>query len=220
MSAAEFGPDKPCRRTACAETPAHLGGAHLDPRNDLYDGLDSKLAALTYRCRPSASALLNAAKQDGWDVRLVQIALHDLIDEVDARHREAVACRADRDRGITEAMQRAEDCEQHGADIRYERHQSYWCSVEADRNNAERVAWVDAAFQIREAFANRSDPLAKKVVAFIDAAARGADRARKRHAAPTFADCQKAGRCEHPAPAPHAACEQLALDFSEMGAAA
>jgi hypothetical protein len=209
------GPTVPCERSACVDKPAHVGGAHLDPASEQYDGPDTALAALPGSCRRSAQTLLHAAREHGWDRRVVETALHELAREIlDMRGRMGAAI-ADKARGIREAMARAEDCAVHGEMIRSEGHQAHYFSVLAEQHDAERVAWLSAAHSIRAAFAERDDPLAAAVVRYVDDAGKTADRARKRFAPPTFADCERAGRCEHPATVPHAACEQLRLDITE-----
>lgn len=212
----DFGPAAPCRRTACVGGPAHPGGAHLDPSTEHYDGPDTALHALTYRCRPSTAELLHTARADGWNVRLVETALHHLMAEIGRLNREVAAVRVDADHKVTEAMKRSEDCKVHGATIRQESHAAYNFSVLAERTNAERVAWLSAVHHIREAVAKRDDPLAAAVIKFCDAAGRDADRARKRFNPPSMADCEKAGGCQHPFPEPHDACGQLRLDFDSM----
>lgn len=214
------GPDSPCQRSACADEVAHVGGAHLDPTSDLYDGPESKLGALPLSCRSAAQAVLYASRADHWREVEVRTALHVMAEEILRLRSRVAAVSVDRDRGIRDAMKKAEDCAVHGEMIRHDAHQAHWFSVLADRNDAERVEWLGAAWHIRDAFATRGDPLARKVVAFVDAADKGAKRARKRFEAPSLADCERAGKCDHPTPQPHAACEQLTLDFDQAGVAA
>lgn len=211
------GPQAPCARTSCATAPAHLGGAHLDPTSDLYDGPDTKLHALPAGCRNAAFPVLHASRAEDWHTVEVRTALHVLAEEILRLRQQIAVVSVDRDRGIRDAMARAEDCAVHGATIRSEGHRAHYFSVVADRNDEERIAWLTAAHGIREAFVGRDDPVAKKVVAYVDAAARDAARIRKRYQPPTFADCQRAGSCEHPPTKPHEACEQLRFDVSRVG---
>lgn len=212
--------DRPCDWEAHAAMAGHTFGAHRDPASDFYEGPDAALGALPGPCRRAAFVVLHASRAEHWHEVEVRTALHVMAEEILRLRSQVAAVQVDRDRGIREAMTRAEDCEFHGHTIRYESHSAYAFSVLAEQHDAERVAWLSACQQIRDAFSKRDDDLAKNVVAFVDAAGRSADRARKRFSAPTLADCDKAGRCEHPAPQPHAACEQLALDFSPIGEAA
>lgn len=220
-----YGRDATCERTACADLTAHVGGVHLNPTSEMYDGPDTSLNALPEAARKAGCALLGASRQDGWRRQVVDVALDAMGREI-LRLREQVAhVRVDRDRGIREAMKLAEDCEHHGATIRSEGHQAYYFSVLAEQHDAERVAWLGAALAIRDAFQSAATrakvgaELAARVVGFVDAASRSADRARKRFNPPTFADCDRAGLCEHPPTKPHEACEQLRLALADEEAA-
>lgn len=203
------GPTDPCERTSCAAEPAHPGGAHLDPTHPLYDGPDISLSALPAAVRLPAFALLHAARHDSWQLITVHRALHAFAREIHGLRDQIAAVRVDRDRGIRDALARAEDCTEHGEGLRHERHQAYWFSRLADRLDAERIIWLTAVDQTDEALAGRTDEPATAIRAHIARVRRQARTARAA-TAPTLADCRRAGRCEHPATAPHAACRQLA----------
>lgn len=172
-------------------------------------GPDTAMRALPSGPRTAGFAVLHAARADGWRVPEVEAAMREMSREILRLREQVAAVQVDRDRGIRDAMKRAEDCVEHGATIRSESHQAHWFSVLADANNEERVAWLSACQEIRKAFAEQQTDIGRQVVKFIDAAARDAKRIQGRRSAPTFADCQRAGRCEHPPTGQHAPCEKL-----------
>ncbi len=148
------------------------------------------------------------ARHDSWQLTTVQTALHELAREIHRLGAQVAAAHVDRARGIRDASVRAEDCTEHGADLRYERHQSYSFSQLADRHDAERLVWLTAVQQIGDALNTRTDQWATTMRAYITRVRRQAHKARDT-TAPTLADCQRAGRCEHPATGAHTACQQL-----------
>lgn len=153
-----------------------------------------------------AAELRRTGNEDG--LRIVAELVDQVHSILDQRHRAV----ADRDRGIRSALARAEDCSKHGDDLRYERHQAYWFSRLADDLNEERVAYLTALDNIRDAFvADDKLPLRGKVLEFIGKTKRSARKIRARKGAPALADCQRAGHCEHPQTRPHWACDQLTL---------
>ena len=203
------GPLEPCGRTACAAEPAHLGGVHLDPTHRLYDGPDISLNALPAAVRVPVFVLLHAARRDGWNMPAVNLALHHIAEEIHRLQQQNAAVRVDRDRGIRAAQARAEDCTEHGTALRHESHQAYWFSILADRTDAERLVWLTGIDAISDALRGRDDTWSAAVRTHIEKVRRHARRVRAAGAAPTLADCQRAGRCEHPPTAAHAACRQL-----------
>ncbi len=70
-----------CPRRACLLADLHDVDAHNDPRSDHYDGLSAVLATVTHRCRGEARQLARAAVNDSWNVRLVNIVVHELAAE-------------------------------------------------------------------------------------------------------------------------------------------
>jgi hypothetical protein len=178
--------------------------------------LEIALNAVDAGPRKAMWALLSAARANGWDVPLVEASLAELAEDLLRARRSAAAAHVDRDRGIREALARSEGCATHGAEIRFESHQAYAFSMLAEAHDEERVTWLTAAMNLRDAFAH-ADPakvdkeLADKVVARVNAVDSAIKKIRKRYNAPTHADCQRAGRCEHPPTVPHAACRQLDL---------
>jgi hypothetical protein len=213
------GPQDPCARTTCSGEPAHLGGAHLDPHHRLYDGPDIRLRALAAAVRGPALDLLHAARRDGWNLPGVNVALHELAAEIHRLDRQIAAVRVDRDRGIRDALARAEDCTEHGAGLRHESHQAYWFSILADRADAERLVWLTGIDAISDALRGRDDQWATAVRAHIQRVRRQARRARTAAPAPTLADCHRAGHCEHPPTDAHAACYQLTSPDSHQDTA-
>lgn len=212
---AKYGPNAECQRRACVATGKHRAGEHLDPRSDRYDGPGTTLGALPYQCRGSAQQLAAASREAGWNTRLVNIALHEMADEIRRSSDAAAAAQVDRDRGITEAMTRAEDCTRHGDDLRFERHQSHTMWLENHSLDEQRVVWLSAVQQIaklcdaRTELTGAEEPFVKAIRQIAAGAGRGQDRVRRRNKAPTHADCHKAGRCEHPDTPPHEACQHL-----------
>ncbi len=217
----QYGPDQPCQRKACIATARHNGGAHLDPRSEHYDGPDTQIGALTHRVRPYAFQLLHLARRAGWNVHLVQLALHTMTDEIHRLGEQIAAARVDRDRGIRAAAERAENCDVHGADLRYERHQAYWLWMQGIALDEQRTAWLSAVHNITQLVADDSDnpatrailataegqALAKAIRSIAAAAGRSQERIRRRYDGPTQVACAQAGQCEHPAPPPHVACQ-------------
>ncbi len=127
---------------------------------------------------------------------------------------------ADRERGIRDAEKRAEDCAEHGAEIRYLRHQThnYWLAAEAA--DEIRKIYVGLNFHLEDALAKEPDPGAepipaelriKMALAVLANIKKAVLAARRRHVPVTLADCPRAGTCEHPAPPATCACEQLRL---------
>lgn len=204
-----------CERTECANRDPHPGGVHLDPRHAWYDGPYAALGALPYSCKRSAQDLLAASRNDNWRRQVVDVALHDLAAEIHRRGRLVAAAQNDRDRGIREAMKQAEDCAVHGERLRHEGHQAYWFSAESDVRDEERIVWMTLAGNIRDVLAGQDSDVARTVIAAIGKTERAARSIRARRGAPTFADCQRAGKCEHPATEPHAACRRLAVAVGE-----
>jgi hypothetical protein len=199
-----------CERTSCRSKDRHPGGEHLDPWSSNYDGPDTTLQAATYRVRPAAQQLLQLARRENWHPRLVQIVIHEMLAEINRMRDQATAAGVDRDRGIQEAAARALDCDTHGGDLRYLEHQSYWFWVESLSLDEQRVVWLSAVQEIAELCRDRDDPLARAVAAIAAGAGRGQDRVRRKFTPPTPADCQRAGRCEHPPTPPHQACQHIA----------
>jgi outer membrane murein-binding lipoprotein Lpp len=130
--AQQYGPDKPCRRTACADGDPHLGGAHIDPRNPLYDGPTTTVNALPMTARDACRNLL-AGGASVPDVVDLAREIHRLRDQV-------AAVRVDMDRQVRAAIQRAGDCEEHGKDIRRLEEQVHHFDRAADKNDAGRLA--------------------------------------------------------------------------------
>jgi hypothetical protein len=213
------GPQDPCARTTCAGELAHLGGAHLDPHHRLYDGPDTSLRALAAVVRGPALELLHAARRDSWNPPAVNVALHRLAAEIHRLNQQIAAVRVDRDHGIRDALARAEDCAEHGAALRHERHQAYWFSILADRSDAERLVWLTGIDAISDARRGRDDQWAVTVRAHIQRVRRQARRARTSAPAPTLADCQRAGSCEHPHTDAHTACHRLSSLTDEQDTA-
>jgi hypothetical protein len=142
-TAREYGPNKPCQRTACADGDPHLGGVHIDPRNPLYDGPDITVNALPAVARDACRNLL-AAGASVPDVIDLANEIHRLRDQV-------AAVRVDMDRQVWAAMQRAGDCGEHGKDIHRLEEQVDHFDRAAAQNDAGRVALLGGLHQLEDA---------------------------------------------------------------------
>lgn len=174
------------------------------------DGLQVRLAAASEKAYKAGLSILAQAR-DAEQAEALVGPLSDLLDEIERWKSAWAAKEIDKIRQVEAAVQRSEDCEHHGAEIRHERHQAYWFSILAEANDEERMGWVDACFQLVNMFSHHDPDQAGEYEKRLRKASQKSDRTRARHTAPTLADCQRAGRCEHPDTKPHGACEQLAL---------
>lgn len=199
-----FDKDTTCERTICAARDPHLAGRHLDPRDELYDGPGTMLAALPEEAYNPAVRILRQAPA-------LMPEVVDLCHYIERLRRQVAAAQVDKDRQVLAAAKRAEDCEHHGEEIRHQRHQAHWFSVLADANDDERAMWVQTCFGMVQLFQNNDPQQAARYEKALKKGSQAANRIRSRHTAPTVADCQRAGRCEHPDTKPHRACEQLTL---------
>jgi hypothetical protein len=148
-TAREYGPDRPCKRTACATADPHLGGAHIDPRKPLYDGPTTTVNALPMAARDACYNLLHAGA-----------SVPDVIDLAEEIHRlrdQVAAVRVDMDRQVRAAMQRAGDCEEHGKDIRRLEEQLAHFDKAATRDNAGRLALLNGLYPIEDAVRGLQD---------------------------------------------------------------
>jgi hypothetical protein len=176
--ATEYGPDKPCKRTACADGDPHLGGAHIDPRNPLYDGPDITVNALPMTARDACRNLL-AAGASVPDVVDLAREIHRLRDQV-------AAVQVDRDRQVRAASARALDCEEHGKDIRQLEEQVDHFDRAADKNDAGRVALLGGLHQLEDAIralqesARRGDEV-PDLKTVLDVFAKAIERTRAAH---------------------------------------
>jgi hypothetical protein len=133
MTLNQYGPDKPCQRTGtCTEAGPHLGGAHLDPRDALYDGPSTTINALPHQARDAARALLSG----GAPVPEVI----DMAKEILRLRSEVAAVRVDMDRQVRAALQRADDCTEHGKEIVRLNEQVQFFDEQARKNDAGRLA--------------------------------------------------------------------------------
>lgn len=140
------GPDAPCQRITdkrCAAAGPHLGGVHLDPRHELYDGPGITVLALGGGPGKAAWALLEA----GAPVPEVV----ELVEEIHRLGRQVAAVRVDMDRKVREAMRRADDCEVHGQQLVELSGQAHHFSEQADRDDRARVALLEALWHFRDA---------------------------------------------------------------------
>jgi hypothetical protein len=130
------------------------------------------------------------------------------------------AAYVDRDRGIQDALKRAEDCIEHGEEIRLLRHQaySYWSAM----NAADEICkiYVGLNFHLEDALAKEpglgAEPIpaglrVKMALIILANVKKAVAAARRRHVPVTLANCQRVEKCEHPEPPELCACEQLSL---------
>lgn len=140
------GPDRPCRRTACAELgrEPHRGGVHIDPRHEWYEGPHSTIQVLPLTVRQAARRLIDSAPAlmpEVVDMAREILRLRDQVGHmmVEADHRELAA------------LKRAESCEEHGKDIARLEEQVTHFEREADQNDAARRALLAGWWPLREA---------------------------------------------------------------------
>lgn len=144
MTSNPYGPDKPCRRTACIEkeraalradgNPAadaldiadHLGGAHLNPADrQHYDGISISYNAAPLAVKEATRDLLSYVDAFGrrmpdTEVPLrprVEIAIQACLNEIDQLRRQVAAVRVDADRRERAAMDLALSRDAHGAQL-------------------------------------------------------------------------------------------------------
>lgn len=128
----EYGPDKKCRRTACAELPEHKGGVHLNQRHKLYDGPSTLLQVLPIAVRDSARKIVHEAPA-------LMPEVVDLGQHIEFLRRQVAAASVDRDRQVREAMRRSGDCEVHGQELAELAAQRNLADGRADRNEKARL---------------------------------------------------------------------------------
>jgi hypothetical protein len=163
MTASEYGPDKPCRRSGCvtADVAGHLGGAHLDPGDrDHYDGIVTLYNASPYQVRKAVGPLLVDAGSFGPppgdpDIdtarrALVEIALDACLREIDRLRQQVAAVRVDGDRKVREAMARSADCAAHGEEIRTLNDQLTHWAADRDRVERARIALLEEHHALRD----------------------------------------------------------------------
>jgi hypothetical protein len=176
--ATEYGPDKPCKRTACADGDPHLGGAHIDPRNPLYDGPTTTVDALPMAARDACRNLLHAGASVPDVVDLAR-EIHRLRDQV-------AAVQVDKDRRVRAASDRALDCEEHGKDIRRLEEQVHHFDQAAARDNAGRLALLGGLHPIEDAIRGlqekaRRDEKVPDLTAVLDVFAKAIERTYAAH---------------------------------------
>lgn len=132
-----------CRRSKCADLPAHPGGRHLDQRDELYDGPGSALGAASIYVRDSARKIVQEAPG-------LMPEVMDLINGISWLQDQVTHTQVDRDRQVRDAMARSESCEHHGEEIRQLSGQLHHSDESDRRNNAGRVAALGLLFQVDE----------------------------------------------------------------------
>ena len=138
----EYGPDKPCQRTACADEPAHLGGEHTDPRNERYDGPSTTINALGAGPRDAARALLAAGAP------MPEVV--DMAKEIHRLKEQVAAVQVDKDRQVRDASDRALDCTEHGKVIADLEKQVHHFDQHAAALDKSRITYVSGLHDIGE----------------------------------------------------------------------
>lgn len=138
----EYGPDKPCQRTACATEPAHLGGEHIDPRNERYDGPSVTVNALGAGPREAARKLLAAGAP------MPEVV--DLAKEILRLRSQVAHVQVDKDRQVHAASERALDCTEHGKVIADLERQVHHFDQHAAALDKSRVTYVSGLHDISE----------------------------------------------------------------------
>ncbi|WP_051723715.1 hypothetical protein [Micromonospora chokoriensis] len=138
----EYGPDKTCQRTACATEPAHLGGEHIDPRSERYDGPSTTLNALGAGPRKAARALLAAGAP------MPEVV--DMAKEILRLKGQVAAEQVDKDRQVRAAGDRALDCTEHGKVIADLEKQVHHFDQRAAAYDKSRLTCVSGLHEIGE----------------------------------------------------------------------
>lgn len=124
-----------CTRIKCSgeDVTVHQAGAHLDQRDELYDGPGTTLRAASLYIRDSARKIISEAPA-------LMPEVMDLVNYVEFLGGQVAAVSVDRDRSVREAMARSGDCEHHGEQIKALSDQ-LWAFGESERRaDAGRVA--------------------------------------------------------------------------------
>lgn len=129
------------------------------------------------------------------------------------------ALMVDADRRVEAAYKTAEDCAEHGKEIRNLRHiSSYYWAVERHADQA-RQAIVTEPILLRRQLGGRTDTIpVDKLREWIEQALKAYDRSfRKEIGYPTPADCIRAGGCRHDDVSPELRAELDAETAPEQG---
>lgn len=133
----------PCARGACVGKPVHLADRHLDPRDELYDGPHTDLAALPHLVRDSARRIV--AEAPALMPEVVELAR-----EIDRLRQQVAAVRVDKDRQVRAAMARAESCKHHGREIQELGRQLHAAGQRADAEEGGRIALLGFFQSVRD----------------------------------------------------------------------
>lgn len=136
----EYGPDKPCQRSACATEPAHLGGEHIDPRNERYDGPSVTINALGAGPREAARVLLAAGAP------MPEVV--DLAKEIHRLKEQVAHVQVDKDRQVRAASDRALDCTEHGKVIADLEKQVFHFDQRATALDKSRITYVSGLHEV------------------------------------------------------------------------
>lgn len=134
-----------------------------------------------------------------------------LRDRVGYLERQTGALMVDADRREERALRQAGSCEYHGHEIQHLRHMANWCWADASRQNGARgaiVAQLALASSGRDfvvlgkGTAERRIPVPGELAQWLGKCIDAQNKHMREPGFPTFADCQRAGGCDHPALSP------------------
>lgn len=185
MTSNEYGPDKPCRRLNCVATEpaptgdgaAHLGGAHLDPRDRAhYDGLTTTFVAMPYAVKDAVKPIMlhhgafGDIPRDETDTprEALEVALDAAFREINRLGQQVAHVQVDADHKIRDASRRALDCTDHGRLItELEQQVAHYAEAEA-RTERARLALLSEHQAIRD-FVDRYTPTDQHTTNIVNA---------------------------------------------------
>lgn len=166
-----------CAPAPCRDDAGHVGGDHLNPRSEHYDG-----PILPGYREGEAWRTILAVLPDTPETR---VAVHHLVEAHREADQQAVHARVDRDRGIREAMARSLSCEEHGREIEELGRQLGAADQRAERNDRARLALLGFTHAVDELVRahreGRTDP-GLSVAKLVDALAKASKKAHDAHA--------------------------------------
>jgi hypothetical protein len=121
-----------------------------------------------------------------------------LREELATEKRTSAAWFVDADRRERRALDLLPDCDAHKREIQYLRHMASWCWDSAQRAEGARGAIVAELILAARGLQHQAEPVPVHVVAeALTKAVGGQKKALARRSYPTFADCLRAGGCDH-----------------------
>jgi len=108
----------------------------------------------------------------------------------------------DADRREERALRQAESCEYHGEEIQRLRHMADWCWSNGNRQESARQSIVMVLFMLADKCEASESVPGAEVASWLRKAIDAQRKTGREPGFPTFADCQRAGGCDHPALSP------------------